>query len=139
MDAGSSFTVGLTVSYEFTTPTEMSPGIYDPETETWIVEEYETLEGNGTRTYGFELTASEEGMTWALEAGVWYYLESEWTHDEEGYADTFEITVIIEEEVNDNGGGGIPGFPFEAVVLGLAVAVLIQLYTRRDPSFSLAT
>jgi len=139
VDAGSSFTVGLTVSYEFITPTEMSPGVYDPETETWIVEEYETLEGNGSRTYSFELTAPEGEITWALEAGVWYYLESEWTHDEEGYADTFEIAVIIEEEDVDNGDGRIPGFPFETVVLGAAVAVLILLYTRRDPSFSLAT
>ena len=60
----------------------------------------------------------------------------EWTHDENGYAKAFEIAVIVEEE-DDYGGRGIPGFPVAAIVLGLALAFLIQLYTRRDPSFSL--
>jgi len=134
--AGASFTVELTVSYGFTAPTEMSPGIYDRETEAWIAEEYETLEGEGTKAYSFELTAPDEEVTYTLEAGVWYNVEEEWTHDEDGYAEAFEIVVVIEED-DDNGGGGIPGFPVEAVFLGLALAVILQLYSKRKFAYSL--
>ncbi len=92
--AGESFTVDLTVSYEFTTLTTMLSGIFDLETLTWITEEYNTLVGEGTKTYSFELTAPEEETMWSLGANVWYYLEGEWTHNEEGYLDAFEISVM---------------------------------------------
>jgi len=136
VDAGASVTVELTVSYAFTVPTEMSPGIYDSEAEAWIEEVYDTLQGEGTKTYSFELTAPDEEVSWSLEVGVWYYMDEEWTHDEEGYAEAFEIAVTVEED-DDNERRGIPGFPVEAMVLGLAVAVLLQRYSRRDRSLSL--
>ena len=61
--AGASFTVELTVSYEFTFPTEMNAGINDVETETWITGEPEVFEGEGTKIYSFELTAPEVETT----------------------------------------------------------------------------
>ncbi len=125
VEAGESFTMELTVSYEFTIPTEMSPGIYDVETETFIAEVYETLEGEGTKTYIFELTAPEEETTWALTAGVWYHSEGELLHDEVGWVESFNIQVI---ELNEN-GGGIPGFPIEAIIIGLLIG--FTLLSRR--------
>jgi hypothetical protein len=121
--AGEIFTVEFTVSYEFTVPTEMSPGIWDVEAETWIVDEYETLEGEGTQTYSFELTAPEEETTWSLEAAVWYNLEDWWTHSEEGYGEAFEVSVVEEE---DGGGGGIPGFPYVSIAFGLIIVLLLR-------------
>ncbi len=120
---GASFTVEFTVSYEFTVPTEMSPGIYDVEAETWIVEEYETLVGEGTTTYSFELTAPEEEGTWSLEADVWYSLEDEWTERtiEPGSWEAFEISVV-----NEGGGGGIPGFPYISIAFGLILVLLLR-------------
>ena len=120
--AGESFTVEITVSYEFTVPTEMNPGIYDVEAETWIAEDSEILVGEGTKTYSFELTAPEEEATWALEASVGYYLEGEWTYNEEEYSDAFEVSV--EEE--DRGGGGIPGFPYLSIAFGLIIVLLLR-------------
>jgi len=90
---GETFTVTITVDYDFSEPTEISPGIYDPAADEWIAEEYDTLEGRGTKTYSFELTAPEEETTWALEASVWYHLEGEWTHNEEEYSDAFEVEI----------------------------------------------
>ncbi len=113
----------LTVSYEFTIPTEMNPGINDVEAGTWIAEEYETLVGEGTKTYSFELTAPLEETTWRLVAEVWYYLEGEWTHTEVRYSDAFEISVVEEE---DGGGSGIPGFPYLSIAFGLIIVLLIR-------------
>ena len=109
--SGESFTVEITVSYNFTIPTElgvgipttMRTGINDPETGGWIELEYEDLEGEGTRTYSFELTAPEEEGTWSLESSAWYKLEDEWTHDEEEYSEAFEVSVVEEED-----GGSVP-------------------------------
>jgi hypothetical protein len=120
---GESFTVEFTVTYGFTVPTEMSPGIYDLEAETWIAEDSETLVGEGTKTYSFELTAPEEEGTWSLEASAWYKLEDEWTHDEEEYSEAFEVSVVEEE---DGGGGGIPGFPYLSIAFGLIIVLLLR-------------
>lgn len=120
---GEVFSVEFTVFYEFTVPTEISPGIIDVETEAWLAEEFETLVGEGTKTYSFELTAPEDETTWSLEASAWYKLEGEWTHDEEEYSDAFEISVVEEE---DGGGGGIPGFPYLSIALGLIIVLLLR-------------
>ncbi len=119
--AGASFTVEITVSYDFTILTEVNPGINDVETDMWIAEDSETLVGDGTKTYSFELTAPEEETTWALEASVGYYLKGEWTHNEEEYSDAFEISVVEEE---DGGGGGVPWFLYFSIAFGLIIVLL---------------
>jgi hypothetical protein len=124
VNAGESFTVDLTVTYEFTVPTEMSPGVYDVETQTFLAEEYETLEGEGTKTYRFELTAPEEEATWALAAGVWYHSGGELLHDEVDWVESFDVQVRASNE------NGIPGFPYEAMIFGLLIG--FYLLTRRS-------
>ncbi len=118
---GEVFTVEVTVSYEFTIPTEMSPGIYDVETETWMAEEYETLVGEGIQTYSFELTAPEEATTWSLEADVWYNVEDEWAQNEQGSWEAFEVSVVEE-----GGGWEIPGFPYLSIAVGLIIVYLLH-------------
>ncbi len=95
---GESFTVELTVSYEFTIPTEMHVTIYDPDEpfkdeETWVARDSETLEGEGSITYHLELTAPEEEITWSLEANVGYISEGEWTPGGADYVEFFDIQV----------------------------------------------
>ena len=120
---GESFTVEVTVSYEFTFSTEMSPGIVDVEAEKWIAEEYETLVGEGTKTYTFELMAPDEETMWAIEAGVGYMLEGEWARNEVGSSDVFEVSVVEEE---GGGGSGIPGFPYVSIAVGLIIVFLLR-------------
>ena len=120
---GESFTVEVTVSYEFTFPTEINAGIKEVETETWITGDPEAFVGEGTKTYRFELTAPEEETKWAIEAGVGYNLEGEWTRNEVGSSDVFEISVVEEE---GGGGSGIPGFPYLSIAMGLILVLLLR-------------
>jgi len=96
VNPGASFTVSFTVSYTFTAPTEIYSGLWDMEAATWIISEQETLVGEGTQTYSFELTAPAEETTWALEASAWYSMEGEWVHDEADYFEIFEVSVARE-------------------------------------------
>jgi len=91
---GEVFTVEVTVSYEFTDPTTIGPGIWDVEAGAYLAEDSEILVGEGTRTYSFDLTAPEEETIWELDASVWYILEDEWTHNEEEYLEAFDISVV---------------------------------------------
>ena len=129
MYSGESFTVEITVSYNFTIPTElgvgipttMSTGIKDPKTGGWVEGlEYEDLEGEGTRTYSFELYAPEEETELILIASVRYYAEGEWKHDETDWIEPFAIQVSAR---------GIPGFPYEAIIFGLLIG--FSLLSRR--------
>jgi len=117
---GESFTVDLTVSYGFTIPTTLGTGITDAETEGWIELEYADLVGEGTKTYSFELTAPEEETTWALAAIVMYDSADEWMHDEADWIEPFEIQVSAR---------GIPGFTYEAIIIGLLIG--FSLLSRR--------
>lgn len=119
-----SATIELTIYYDFPEPTPVNPGIYDSTTSEWIVDEYYTLEGTGTITYEYTITAASTPLDWELEASVWYYLEDEWTYDEEKYSEAFEISVVEEEE--NGGGGGIPGFPYLAIALGLTFILVFR-------------
>lgn len=123
---GESLSVELTVDYEFTEPTEVSPGIVDVVAEEWLAEASEVLVGKGSRTFSLELTAPSEETDWALEASVWYSSEGgEWKHDESNWAESLVIQIRELEE----GGGGIPGFPYEAMMLGLLIG--FSLLSRR--------
>lgn len=135
---GESFTVEITVSYEFTYPTELGPVVFDVEPELWISGNHETLVGEGTKKYSLELTAPDEETTWILEASVGFYSEEGWTYDENGSVEAFEVAVKLVEEV-DNGGGEIPGFPVSAIVLGISLAFLILTNSRRSPLFPTST
>jgi len=122
---GESLNVELTVDYEFTEPTKVGPGIFDVVADKWLAEPSEILEGNGSRIFYFELTAPSEEMDWALQASVWYISEGDWRHDDANYVESFVIQVI---ELDEN-GGGIPGFPIEAIIIGLLIG--FSLLSRR--------
>jgi hypothetical protein len=118
--------VELTVSYEFTIPTDVILGIYDVETEIWLAEEVEALVGEGTRTYSILMTAPPEKHMWDLEAGVRYYLEGDLMHDEVDWKESFVIQVREFDEKSD----GIPGFPIEAIIIGVLIGFSLLSRTR---------
>ncbi len=125
---GEVFTVEVTVSYEFTAPTEMSPGIYDVEAETWIAEEFETLVGDGTKTYSFELTAPDAAKTWELEADVFYLVGGNWIVDRGSSPRAFSVEVVS--------GDSMPwdwllDLPIEYLaIIGLVVLILLILLLK---------
>ena len=94
---GESFTVNLTVSYDFSLATYVGAGISDPEIVAWVELEYKTFYGEGTEAYSFELMAPEEETTQIFEASVWYYSEDEWIHGEVDWVESFDIKVIEPE------------------------------------------
>lgn len=91
---GKNLIITLTISYDFPFPTEVSPGIYDYDTDQWIAEEFEILDGKDTKTYRFNLNAPSEEKTWKLEANVMYNVEGEWMHNELGWSEVFDVKVI---------------------------------------------
>lgn len=125
---GETLEVVLNVEYEFSEPTVIGPGIFDLEADEWIAEEDEVLTGIGTRSYTFIISAPSMEKTWDLEARVWYQVDEERLHDETGWNVFFSIDVI-EPESED--GGGIPGFMYESVILGLLVSVVFM--SLRNP------
>jgi len=95
--AGEAFSVELTVAYEFSELTEITPKIYDKVTGMWLAEESETLVGAGSKTYSFELTAPEEGA-WTIGASVWYTVEGELAHDEMDWNELSYVQVTAVQE-----------------------------------------
>ena len=118
--SGETCTVNLTVSYGFTILTTMDTGITDAEIGSRIELEYEDLVGEGTKTYSFELTAPEEETEWILTASVRYNSDGEWMHDAVDWIEPFAIQVRAR---------GIPGFPYEAIIIGLLIG--FSLFSRR--------
>ena len=128
MYVGEPFTVNLTVSYDFSLATYVGAGISDPEIAAWVELEHETLYGEGTVAYSFELIAPEEETTQIFEASVWYYSEDEWIHGEVDWIDSFVIKVIEPEPEKIN--VGISGFPFISVIMGILVGGLFLGFQR---------
>lgn len=81
-----------------------------------------TTGGGGTYTHSFE---ADEVGSWKVQAS-W---EGDLGHDP---STSVERTFVVEEVVEEpSGGGGIPGFPVEAVVLGLTIGLVLIISKRR--------
>ena len=64
--------------------------------------------------------------------GTWS-VQAHWEGDLGHNPSTSEEIVLVVEEVEEEGagGGGIPGFPFEAIILGLTVGLLVIILTKK--------
>jgi len=78
--------------------------------------------GGGVYTHSFE---PDEVGSWKVQAS--------WEGDPGHYPSTsVERTFVVEEVAEEpSGGGGIPGFPVEAVVLGLTIGIVIIILSKR--------
>ena len=81
-----------------------------------------TTGGGGAYTSSFE---PDEVGPWSVQAS-W---EGDLGHDPSTSVErAFDVERVAEEP---SGGGGIPGFPVEAVVLGLTVGLVLIVLSKR--------
>lgn len=120
VDPREEFVVKVAVSYSFSELTVFTPGIWDPESEDLIEEDYDEVIGDGTKTYRFTIEAPSDVGTYTFDAVAFYLVDDEWFYDEDGL-ESFNVVV----EVSNDGGWVIPGYPFEAIVVGFALSILV--------------
>jgi len=76
----------------------------------------------GAYTHSFE---PDEVGSWRVQAS-W---EGDLGHDP---STSVERTFVVEQVAEDpSGGGGIPGFPVETIILGLAVGLVLIILSKR--------
>ena len=117
------FTVEVVVFYDFENYTLLTPGLWDPVTGDLIVEDFDEVVGEDTRTYSFEVMGANATGTFIIDAAAFYLYDDEWFIDEGGLV-SFEVSVVERDE-----DWFIPGFPVEAVFAGLGLSML-SLYKR---------
>ena len=78
--------------------------------------------GGGVYTHSFK---PDEVGSWKVQAS--------WEGDPGHYPSTsVERTFVVKEVAEEqSGGGGIPGFPVEAVVLGLTIGIVLIILSKR--------
>jgi hypothetical protein len=99
--------VNVAVGYSFGDETQLEIRIWDRDTQSYVQSEDHILSGNGTIDSLLEMQPTEQ-KEWNLRVEAWYFADSEWTHDSEGWFREFAVTVIPE---------------FSAATLAIAVAI----------------
>jgi len=129
---GETFQLDIDFDYRFDSVVVFNPAIYYPSSDVIIKEEYfEDMFGSGSDTVFFEMTAPDEPGEYELEVVLYYELDGDYWYDEAA-TDYVDITVFsgsgssptVTSGESDEPDGGIPGFPFIAVVLGLFLFTL---------------
>ncbi len=123
VEKGETFTVEVTVGYEFPALTRVSLSILDVSMMEFAGEEFVELDGEGTEVFTFELTAPDEAMTWELEANVLFLVGDTWLYDEGTSSMFFSVEVV-------SGGQWwwvwLLELPFEYLII-IALVLLILL------------
>ncbi len=90
-----------------------------------IDEILDTVSGEGTETYFFEVTAPEEAGTTELSADILFLVDDEWDATPDIWYKLFTIEVEEPEAPPPDDpvqpSGGIPGFPLTAVAVSLGL------------------
>jgi PKD repeat protein len=129
VEKGATFTVEVTVGYEFPILTTTSLGIFDVAKLEFAVEERVELDGAGTEVFTFELTAPDAAMTWELEANVLFLVGDTWLYDEGTSSEAFSVEVVS--------GAQLPWewlleLPFEyLIIIALVLLILLILLLKR--------
>ena len=129
VEKGETFTVEVTVGYEFPILTTTSLGIFDVAKLEFAVEERVELDGAGTEVFTFELTAPDAAMTWELEANVLFLVGDTWLYDEGTSSEAFSVEVVS--------GAQLPWewlleLPFEyLIIIALVLLILLILLLKR--------
>ena len=87
------FTVSITILYNFKASTLLSPGLWDVETENLIVETFDEVSGENTKTYELSAKAVSYTSNYSIEAAAFYLVEDEWFIDDNGLS-RFDITIM---------------------------------------------
>jgi hypothetical protein len=125
---GETFTVTVTVDYEFPCSTMVNPCILEVSGEGYAVEEFLEWDGVGTEVYTFELTAPDEATTWELEVGVPFMVEESWLNDDGVSSVAFSVEV---GSGKDPSWSLIPDVPLEyLVIIWLTVLGLLIVQKR---------
>jgi hypothetical protein len=125
---GETFTVEVTVDYEFPVSTLVSPSIFEVSGQGYAVADFAEWDGVGTEVYTFELTAPDKAMTWELEAGVPFMVEESWLNDDGGSYVPFSVEVGSDR---DPMWSWLPEVPFEyLVIVWLTILGLLVLQKR---------
>ena len=90
---GENISVAITVNYDFSSNTEINPGIFSFEADDWIVDEIDPVSGSDTVVYTMEFPAPLEDGTHLYQANVWYKIDDTWFFD--GVAATYNFTIQI--------------------------------------------
>jgi hypothetical protein len=118
------FTVSLTVFYRFRSLTVITPGLWNPDDESLIVEDHDELEGEGTKVYGFTVQSPSEPGDYTVDAAVFYLYDDEWFIDEGGLS-SFQVTV-------ESGPGLYTlGNALVAVTVLVTVVAVFMIWKRR--------
>jgi len=112
-------------------------GLYDSDQGDWIsgvsdnvgIEPHQQIDEE-ILTYTLDLTTLLQAGDYNLEARVYYQKEDEWFYNEQEYLKPFTIKIVQKTEPETK---GIPGFPLDSIVLGLAIVLFAQwIYHRKN-------
>jgi len=92
---GQSLEVELQVDYEFTEPTMIRAEIIDQDTEDRVAVSEEVFEGDGRKSFLFQLSAPLVETTWNLKANIVYQTSEGWVSGDMGWNDLFSIEVRV--------------------------------------------
>jgi hypothetical protein len=120
--------VKVYVEYDFPISTNMEVAVTDPTTMQAIEVVSAVKDGAGSDDYIITITAPNEVGTYELGADVIFETDQGWEFSEDSVM-TFTF------EVDENAGGGIPGFPVSSSVLGALVVIGLMYNGRKTPLF----
>ena len=123
--AGETFTVEVTVDYEFPVLTTVSPSILEVSNLEYAVEEFVERDGVGTEVFTFELTAPDRAVTWELEADVPFMVDESWLQYDVASSEAFSVEVGSGVDLSWR---WLPDVPFEYLtIIGLTMVILVFL------------
>lgn len=123
IELGGLIRVNVTVEYNFPAEIEIITGIWDHSIQNFIEQYNETVIGHDTIEYEFILRFREDiqAGTYTFDANVLYKIGEEVYHLEDNWMKSFEIDVIEPKSQ----GFKIPGFPIEAIIIGLVCFIFV--------------
>ena len=123
VEIGGLFAVNVTVEYNFPVEIEIITGIWDHSIQNFIESYNETVIGHDTKEYEFILRFREdlEVGTYTFDANVLMKFGDQVEHLEENWMKSFEVEVVEPKSQ----GFRIPGYPAEAVIIGITFTVFL--------------
>lgn len=84
-EPGETITVTLELAWDFPAATDISPGVFDTSSETYVTEDYFTVEGTGVENVTLSFTAPSTNAVYEYIVDVYYDESGEWAMSETGY------------------------------------------------------
>lgn len=90
---GQTITVTVELGWDFPSVTQISPGIYDPLTEEYLVEDFYNVEDSGYNNVTLSFTSPDTDGVYEYEVDV-YYDDDGWQMSDTGYEE-YTITIQV--------------------------------------------